>query len=1145
VVADGSTGSALELLSPGAGNRAALLPLEAPELVASLHRAYFEAGSELVETATFQASSRGLRSLFPDEVDDADGFAYRVNRAAAELAACEARAAEARGGPGCLRWVAGSMGPGDEPPSLGASTWSGLFESYLPQARGFADGGCDLAIIETCQDPLQAKAAIAALLDPRGGAGLPFIVSATVDAAGRLLAGTSIEAFVAIIAPFGPLALGLNCSGGPEELGPVLERLAAASPFPVSFMPNAGLPREAAGKTVWPLGPDEFAQRVDALVRGRGVALAGGCCGTLPAHIAALAARLGPLAARPRPAIPKARRPALASLYEEAPIGPGLLRIGEKANSAGSAAFSALIEAGDFDGAAVRAVAQEGKGAAALDLHVSRPGRDEAADLAALVSRLSGLARSALCLDSGSPEVLGAALPFAGGRPLINSTSLEDPDRARKVFALARRFGAAVVCLAMDASGPAADAASKAAICRKLYDIATGEFALEPSALFFDPLTFTLAAGKPGSAAETLAALGLIHAACPGSFTVLGVGNISYGLPRPMRPAVTAVFLDLAVRAGLDAAILDAGGLPEVSAVKPGIRRAVECLVEGKAEEGFDALAVLLGSEPGPSGKTTERSGITRSDAPGSAGREASSPEARPGPELRLGDALLHGDRRAAEAAAREIIASYGDATSCGDAVAAGAAAATRAVTETMSRAGELWNAGDLPLPLVLRAAESARAVLALVAAEAGEGAAAHRGNVVVATVKGDLHDIGKNIAGAIIACSGYRIIDLGTDVPRGAILEAARREKAVAIGLSGLLTKSLAEMAALCGELAAAESAAGAASGFPDGRLPLVLAGGAAVDGAWVSRVLEPLLPGRVKACPDAFEGIAFLESRCAPAGPLAAAVRPASGVTGVTGAAEGAPPHKAGAAIAARSAPAFEPPRLGSGPGACPVEDLGFDEIVNYMDRTTLFTARWKYGKAGFGEAEARLAELLDEVRARGLLEAKAVAGFFRCRRVGETGLAVEAPGGGESLFDFPVEAAEPHRCLAQYFAPEDALAAFAVTIGPRLPEAARALRSAGRLEDYWRLHGLGSALAEACAELVHARLGTGLAAAGAGTAGRRYSFGFPSCPGLEAQGPLLSLLGAERAGIGLTGGFQLSPEHSVTAIIIARNDAEYFTA
>lgn len=1127
VVADGSTGSVLESLSGLHGEALALLPLSRAEVVEALHGAYFAAGSDLVETATFQANAQGLEGAARRGVEldgaachDASEIAYRVNLEAA-------RAARRAAGDSPSRWVAGSMGPGDRPPSLGASTWAGLKASYLPQARGLADGGCDLALIETCQDPLQAKAAVAALADPHGGRGLPFIVSATVDASGRLLAGTSIAAFVAIMAPFRPLAIGLNCSGGPAELAPSLAELADLSPCPLCFMPNAGLPREEGGTTLWPLGPAEFAALVADLARRHGVSVVGGCCGTGPEHLARLSALLKD---RPHPAPRPAPRPGLASLYEAWPFfaPPGVnaghagsarpfFRIGERANSAGSAAFGSLIASGDFDGAAAKAVLQEATGAQALDLHVSRPGRDEAIDLAGLAARLSGLARAAICLDSSEPAALEAALPAVGGRPLLNSASLEDEAKARRVFALARDFGAAVVCLAMDSHGPARTADDKARTCRALYDLAVGDFDLDPASLLFDPLTFTVAAGPPGSAAETLRAIPLIKAACPGSLVVLGVGNISFGLPRAARPSVTAVFLGLALEAGLDAAILDTGGVPEPAAVDPAIRRAALALIHGTPEEGYDPLEVLGGAGPA-SGQAADASA-----------RAAAGAAEATGPEARLEAALLRGDRKVAETEAKAILAAGGPTALAG------------AVTAAMAESGRLWLAGRLPLPLVLRAAEAAKLVLALGAGMAG---APSRGCIVLATVKGDLHDIGKNIAGAILACSGWRVVDLGTDVDAPAIVAAAARESAFAVGLSGLLTRSLAEMRRTCEALERAGSPA------------LVLAGGAAVDQGWAASSLEPCHPGLVVACKDAFDALGHLEAREAvlagrsggkdggmPAG-AAASVAPVQGA----GLGEGLP-HRTGSPIVSPTGPSFHPPVL----GPRLIAGLGLESLLEAVDRKTLFSARWGYGR-GAGkdgsraEAEREFDLLATGLRSSGLVEARAVAGFFACRRRGETGLEVEDPRHAEPpiLLDFPREEAWPRRSLAQYFSEGgDFLAAFAVTIGPKLGEEATRLRKSGSYEAYWRLHGLGSALAEAAAGLVHDRLGEEMVAAGAAGMGRRYSFGFPACPGLEMQRPLLDLLGAWEAGIGLSEGFQLTPEHSITAFVVGREDAVYFSA
>jgi 5-methyltetrahydrofolate--homocysteine methyltransferase len=1135
LLADGSTGTALEAMAPelAAGGRLALMPLGRPDIVEALHDAYFAAGADLVETATFSASARDLSRFAGDYPGGAAALCRDVNCAAAAIAARSARKADGRNAQTGVcpspRLVAGSIGPGDAPPSLGASTYAELFESYLPQARGLVDGGADLAIVETCQDPLQIKAALAALGSPEGGRGLPFIVSATVDGRGRMLAGADVAAFVAIVAPFAPLALGLNCSGGPDELEGPLAELAALSPFPLCLMPNAGLPCSSGGCTTYPFGPEVFAAKVEALARRYGLAIAGGCCGTTPAHIAALHARL---ADRPAASARPPLSPALASLYSARNIGSELFKIGERANSAGSAAFAALLDAEDFEGMAEKALAQEASGAAAIDLHLSRPGRDEAADLERLVALIAPRAQAALCLDSGDPATLERVLPLVGGRPLINSTSLEDPERARRVFALAARFGAAVVCLAMDGAGPARTVADKVRVCRALYDMATGEFGLQPQALLFDPLTFTIAAG--GDAATTIEAIGAVKAACPGSLTVLGVGNVSYGLPKSTRAAVTALFLDAAVRAGLDAAIMDTAGTPPPESIAPALKSAAMTAlglgdgggasVEEPAAEPGDRLDVLLAwaaekAKSGKAGGVTAAAGAAATAA--NSARGSTEPDSGD-PASRLKAALARGDKASSESLGREVAALLGSA------------ALMSLVTEAMAESGRLWNEGRLSLPLVLRSAEAAKRALA--PATEGASAAEAKGVVVMATVKGDLHDIGKNIVAAILACSGWKVVDLGTDAPAAAIVDAAKTHDAIAIGLSGLLTRSLAEMRSTCAALAATGSRC------------LVLCGGAAVSADFVAREIEPLHPGLVSACADAFAASELLDRAAAPGALPKAAESNGKVPRAASAASASAALPSASRPIAPKAKPAYTPPFLGAAePRAIP-----FRSLLERLSRPTLFAARWGYAREDFGKAEAELAGLLAE--AEHLAEPRFVHGYFPVKAMSETSLLVggATPASGEAFaqtaspleLPFPREAGGAHRTLAAYFRAEgDYIAFFAATAGPGLGRRARELKNAGKLEAYWHLHGLGSAMAEAAAQYAHETIGAELLASGAESAGKRYSFGFPACPGLEYQAPLLELLGAGRIGISATSGHQLDPEHSVTAFIIARSDAAYF--
>ncbi len=1123
ILADGSTGTALEALAPdlASGGRLALVPLEHPDILEALHTAYFDAGSDLVETATFSASARDLEPYAEGWPGGAEALSYSVNRAAADIAVKAARNASGR-----IRLVAGSMGPGDAPPSLGASTYAELLASYLPQARGFADGGADLAIVETCQDPLQIKAAIAALRSPKGGRGLPFIVSATVDGRGRMLAGADIAAFIAIVAPFKPLALGLNCSGGPDELAGPLGELASLSPLPLCFMPNAGLPCSVDGCTSYPFGPEVFAEKVEALARRFGVAIAGGCCGTSPAHIAALNALLSD-----RPLVPPRPTafPSLASLYRARHFGPGLFKIGERANSAGSAAFTVLLDADNFEGMAEKALDQEGSGASAIDIHLSRPGRDEAGDMERLVSLIAPRAQAALCLDSGDPEVVARALPLIGGRPLINSTSLEDPARARRVFALAAEFGAAVVCLAMDGAGPARTIAEKTRICRGLYDIATKECGLSPQDLLFDPLTFTIAAG--GNAGTTIEAIGAIKAACPGSLTVLGVGNVSYGLPKITRPAVTSLFTEAAVRAGLDAAIMDTAGIPSPEAIDPELRRAALLALGLDGQKNPEASAARASAAPAVSTTAAPASDPLDELLAWAAGRAKSgqrppvaapSPAAPSDPASILAAALSRGDTAGAELAGKIL------------AETEGADRLTSIVTASMAESGRLWNEGLLSLPLVLRSAEAAKRALAPLAASASSNA---KGSIVMATVKGDLHDIGKNIVSAILACSGWKVVDLGTDVAVPSIVDAARSHGAAAVGLSGLLTRSLAEMKGVCEALHASGSES------------LVLCGGAAVDPSFVAREVEPRHPGLVRSCADAFEAVTMLDAFLDRKNRRMNHYSPDFGnpkdekpdqprIAGETSQASQPSP---GRRIEARTSPAFEPPFFGS-PEAF---SIPFGELLSLLERKVLFFSRWGYRRDEENEALRELERLLPE--AERLAEAKAVYGYFSCRRRDETTVSVQSADGQHTLeLPFPAEREGNRRTLAAYFAPGgDIFPCFAVTAGAGIARAARALKDEGKLEAYWRLHGLGSALAEAGAQWAHDRISADIQSAGAAIKGRRYSFGFPACPGTEHQDALLDLLGASRIGLRATGGHQLDPEHSVTAFVIARPDAVYFNA
>ncbi|PKL07990.1 MAG: methionine synthase, partial [Spirochaetae bacterium HGW-Spirochaetae-7] len=496
VIADGATGSLLDvMLGDELADRRDLVALDRPDIASQVILAYIEAGAEIIKTATFNANARSMKRFFsaglPGQgpATDPETLARRLNEASAGIARAAVDVAVAADGR--PRWVAGSVGPGSDAPSLGGSSYGELRDSYLPQMLGLIAGGADLVLIETVQDPLQAKAAIGALEEAGrvSGRTLPFIVSATVDGRGRMLSGADVRAFAAIIEPFQPLAIGLNCSGGPDELAPACGALAAVSSAPICIMPNAGLPRSSGGKVTWPLDAATFAARTGGMARRLGAAIVGGCCGTGPGHIAAL---VGIMAGAPAPVARPGRIFALASAFTSMPVAgsgkAGIFVIDERSNAAGSAAFKAIVKAGDFEAAARFVVDRAARGADAVDVSVAGSVRDERAAMVEIVSRAASVMVAAISIDSTDPEVIAAVLPLVGARPLVNSVNLEDTGKAVRLFDLARGFGAAVVCLAMDGLGPARDRATKLSICRRLYELALSR-GLAPEDLLFDTAT--------------------------------------------------------------------------------------------------------------------------------------------------------------------------------------------------------------------------------------------------------------------------------------------------------------------------------------------------------------------------------------------------------------------------------------------------------------------------------------------------------------------------------------------------------------------------------------------------------------------------------------------------------------------------------
>jgi len=809
---DGSMGVSLKELS-GRHDLPCVdvLNLEQPKLVQQVHAGFLSAGCDIIETNTFNAHTSQLADMGLGE------RTYDINQQGAKLALETARSFSRPGQP---RFVSGSMGPGTHLPSLEAMDMEALCRGYCEQALGLLDGGVDLLQIETCQDLLQAKTALRGVRRAfhRRGIQRPVIVQVTVDQ-GTLLPGTSMRAVIAALQAFPLLALGLNCGSGPKGMKQALQVLAAYSPVYISLLPNAGLPEIRDGQPVYTMDADGFAREMADVMARWPVHMAGGCCGTQPAHIRALIQ-----AAEPLPYLRERLAPiaSLSSLYQvqEIDVRPKPLIAGERTNSNGSRAFKRALLAGDIDGMVDIARGQEQEGAHLLDVSVAIAGREEARDLARLCTRLHTEARVPLMFDSTNPEALEKVLQGYAGRAVINSINLEDGgSKARRTLALAREYGAAVVGLTIDEQGMAKTREHKLAVAKRLRELVLAQ-GLKPQDLFVDPLTFTLASGDPAlfnAGVETLAALRQIKRDLPDVFTMLGVSNISYGLPSRCRKVVNALFLYHAVQNGLDAAIFHAGKLVPVAQVPTQERGLAEDLIFNRGRPGHDPLAAILRAyakqEEPPTGHRSEKS-------------------------TGLAEHVLHGRKKqldeSLQAALREETPLQ---------------VIHNRLLPAMKEVGEQFNQGAMPLPFVLRSAEVMHLACEKLAPLMRPGTGLHKGSLVLATVKGDIHDIGKNLVAAILSSHGLQVRDLGINQDARAIVAAVKQYAPDWLGLSGLLVQSALAMKDVLLQLAEENLC-----------LP-VFCGGAALSADYVNQALAVCYPGDVIYGKDAFSLLRYID--------------------------------------------------------------------------------------------------------------------------------------------------------------------------------------------------------------------------------------------------------------------------------------------
>ena len=1201
VIADGAMGTMLQrhdlqIETDFAGLEGCneILNVTRPDVVAAIHDAYFAVGVDAVETNTFGANWSNLSDY---GIDDR---IHELAESGARIARERAEAAEAADGR--MRWVLGSMGPGTKLPSLGHTTYAHLKETFALQAEGLIDGGADAFLVETSQDLLQTKAAINGCKQAivARGIRLPIFVEVTVETTGTMLMGSEIGAALTALEPLGVDAIGLNCATGPAEMSEHLRHLSKHSSVTIACMPNAGLPVLGADGAHYPLTPAELATAHEQFVREFGLGLIGGCCGTTPEHLAAVVERLGGAGVSSRrfaprstsgggnnsPVVERAKRdetsltvevePGVASLYQHVPFrqDASYLAIGERTNANGSKAFREAMLEGRWDDCVEIARNQIRVGAHLLDVCVDYVGRDGVADIREVVSRFASASTLPLVIDSTEPAVIQAGLELIGGRPVVNSVNYEDGDgpasRFGRIMPLVKEHGTAVIALTIDEQGQARTTADKVRIASRLVDELVGEWGLRTSDIIVDCLTFPIATGQEETrrdGIETIEAIRALTAKYPGINTTLGVSNVSFGLNPAARSVLNSVFLHEATQAGLTSGIIDAAKIVPLASLGEAQRKVALDLVWDRREwdaEGnltYDPLATMLDLFAGV-------------DTAALRDQRAAELAALPVGE-RLERRIIDGELKGLEA---DLDLARAEGTSP-------FAIINDHLLEGMKVVGERFGSGQMQLPFVLQSAEVMKTAVALLEPHMERTDEAGKGTIVLATVRGDVHDIGKNLVDIILTNNGYTVINLGIKQPIADIIAAAEEHGADVIGMSGLLVKSTVVMKENLQELQARGLA---------GRWPVIL-GGAALTRAYVEQDLAELFDGEVRYAKDAFEGLALME-------PLVRIAR------GEARNAVGLPPlkkriHAAGSrltltepeAMPARSDVASDNP-VPAPPfwGTRIVRGIALADYAAFLDERATFMGQWglKPGRGEDGlsyeqlvetEGRPRLRYWLDRILAEGMLDASVAYGYFPVVSEGDdivvlhhgddpTGVlgvpGLLAPDGGSGgaigadrvRFHFPRQRRDRHLNLADFVRSRDSgqvdvMPVQLVTAGAAIDAVTAKLFAENRYRDYYELNGLVMQLTEALAEFWHARIRSELGFAGedpSDTAGlfkleyrgARFSLGYPACPDMEDRRKVVELLRPERMGVELSDELQLHPEQSTDAFVFHHPEAKYFS-
>ncbi|MFP3990216.1 methionine synthase [Streptomyces sp. E11-3] len=1142
VVADGAMGTMLQAQDPTLDDFQQLegcneiLNVTRPDIVRSVHQEYFAVGVDCVETNTFGANFAALSEYDITERN------FELSEAGARIA--REVADEFTASSGQQRWVLGSMGPGTKLPTLGHAPYQALRDAYQINAEGMIAGGADALLVETTQDLLQTKAAILGArraLDATG-VNLPVICSVTVETTGTMLLGSEIGAALTALEPLGIDMIGLNCATGPAEMSEHLRYLARHSRVPISCMPNAGLPVLGKDGAHYPLSAEELADAQETFVGEYGLSLVGGCCGTTPEHLRQVVERvrgLSPTAREPRP------EPGAASLYQTVPFrqDTSYMAIGERTNANGSKKFrEAMLEA-RWDDCVEMARDQIREGAHMLDLCVDYVGRDGVADMAELAGRFATASTLPIVLDSTEVDVIQAGLEKLGGRAVINSVNYEDGDgpesRFAKVTALAREHGAALIALTIDEEGQARTVETKVAIAERLIDDLTGNWGIHEADILIDCLTFTICTGQEESRKDgiaTIEAIRELKRRHPDVQTTLGLSNISFGLNPAARVLLNSVFLDECAKAGLDSAIVHASKILPIARFDDEQVTTALDLIYDRRSEGYDPLQKLMALFEGVNMKSMK------------AGK-AEELLALPLDE-RLQRRIIDGEKNGLEADLDEALT----ARPALDIV-------NGTLLEGMKVVGELFGSGQMQLPFVLQSAEVMKTAVAHLEPHMEKSDAEGKGTIVLATVRGDVHDIGKNLVDIILSNNGYNVVNLGIKQPVAAILDAAEEHKADVIGMSGLLVKSTVIMKENLQELNQRQMAAD----YP------VILGGAALTRAYVEQDLHEIYEGEVRYARDAFEGLRLMDALIAVKRGVPGATLPELKQRRVKATAtvtEERPEQGPARSDVAVDNPVPTPPFWGTRV----VKGIQLKEYASWLDEGALFKGQWglKQARTGDGptyeelvetEGRPRLRGWLDKLHTENMLEAAVVHGYFPCVSKGDDLILLDEKGGERTRFTFPRQRRGRRLCLADFFRPEesgerDVVGLQVVTVGSKIGEATAELFEANAYRDYLELHGLSVQLAEALAEYWHARVRGELGFAGEDPAemedmfalryrGARFSLGYGACPDLEDRAKIAELLEPERIGVQLSEEFQLHPEQSTDAIVIHHPEAKYFNA